>query len=274
MTDDQWLTHELADPDSPPPPYPCDECGSGIAPRWSPGRHPRHPDYRRWARPDPDHEGRRLCASCRTAERQREDLQRMQRQLEAWGVPARHRGRRYHEHEAQAGRAPRELMTACRRSGRLGVLDHLAPVAAAVEGYDWTTGRGLLLTGPVGTGKSTYAASVLYRARDARALWWGEEALQQAAYLHRMGSGDGPVARARRVPLLVLDDLGTARPTEHWLATVCGLLAARWEERRATVITSNLTPRAIGERYGERTRSRLVDMCDVWMMDGPDWRTR
>jgi DNA replication protein DnaC len=79
--------------------------------------------------------------------------------------------------------------------------------------------------------------------------------------------------------LLVLDDLG-AEKTSEWVQETLGLVVnTRYNERRPTIFTTNL--RNSGDRddllsmtvqLGERTRSRLLEMCHDVEMDGPDVR--
>src|SRR5207248_3501474 len=79
--------------------------------------------------------------------------------------------------------------------------------------------------------------------------------------------------------VLVLDELGAVKPTEWVWDTVSLILNTRYNNKRTTIITTNfadqppamvatrdLTARAareetLGDRIGERMRSRLHEMC-------------
>jgi DNA replication protein DnaC len=82
--------------------------------------------------------------------------------------------------------------------------------------------------------------------------------------------------------VLVLDDLGAARPSAWVLETVQFLLGTRYNRQLTTIITTNFADRAIdsrfdsvlGERVGERVMSRLREMCRIVPMNGPDFRMR
>jgi DNA replication protein DnaC len=86
----------------------------------------------------------------------------------------------------------------------------------------------------------------------------------------------GPVLQA---DLLVLDDLGAER-TSEWVQETLGLVVnTRYNERRATIFTSNLIdsadntdPRTFIFQLGARTRSRLTEMCHWVEMHGVDVR--
>lgn len=99
--------------------------------------------------------------------------------------------------------------------------------------------------------------------------------------------------------VLVLDDLGSVRPTEWRWDTIRLMLNTRYNKGLTTIITSNFadepaagvvdldakkvsesfaTARAaaredtLGDRIGERMRSRLHEMCRLIQIDGQDFR--
>jgi DNA replication protein DnaC len=84
-----------------------------------------------------------------------------------------------------------------------------------------------------------------------------------------------------RADLLVLDDLGAERATE-WVEEMLHLIVnTRYNERRATIFTSNYPIQApsdakyaetLLERVGFRLYSRLQEMCDFIELKGVDYR--
>jgi len=89
--------------------------------------------------------------------------------------------------------------------------------------------------------------------------------------------------------VLVLDELGAVKPTEWVWDTVSLILNARYNDNRTTIITSNFDDRpagavagprgaareeTLGDRIGERMRSRLHEMCRIIKMDGEDFRQK
>jgi DNA replication protein DnaC len=89
--------------------------------------------------------------------------------------------------------------------------------------------------------------------------------------------------------VLVLDELGAVKPTEWVWDTVSHILNTRYNDKRTTIITTNFTdqpagamtgPRGsareetLGDRIGERMRSRLHEMCRKVEMNGRDFRER
>ena len=149
--------------------------------------------------------------------------------------------------------------------------------------------RGLLLVGQIGTGKTHLAIGALKELvteRGAQVLFCDYRELLrhiQNTYNAQVTATEleilNPVMNAE---VLVLDDLGAIRPSEWVWDTVSLVLNSRYNNMRTTIITTNyaaLPPCAggvreetLGDRIGERMRSRLVEMCRVVEMNGQDFR--
>ena len=94
--------------------------------------------------------------------------------------------------------------------------------------------------------------------------------------------------------VLVLDDLGVCRMTEWARDTVGHIINTRYNDRRVTMITTNLEDDsgggpaetdgrgvrraaarpALGDRIGPDVRSRLHEMCIPILMEGEDFRAK
>jgi len=87
----------------------------------------------------------------------------------------------------------------------------------------------------------------------------------------------------------VLDDLGAQKPNEWVWDTVALILNTRYNDKQTTIITTNypdlqaggggLTDaeraareQTLGDRIGDRMRSRLAEMCVRVEMTGEDFR--
>lgn len=165
-------------------------------------------------------------------------------------------------------------------------LADLTPSPAVTAARTWLDGyrrapdaaRGLLLIGPVGTGKSTIAGALAVEAgAPGDAHFWPTSALlrtirdeMHTPHADRMGVVDRIATRR----LLVLDDLGAERASE-WSRqdVIAGLISARYDARQPIVITSNLTPAAIVAHLDDpRLGSRLTEMADIIEVGGQDRR--
>ena len=171
-----------------------------------------------------------------------------------------------------------------------------------VDGYPATTaGRGLLLTGSIGVGKTHLAVGILQSLileKGVRGLFCDYRELLkeiQHSYNPQVATTEmdilTPVFDAE---VLVLDELGAAKPTDWVWDTVALVLNSRYNDKKTTIITTNypdLAPggaadasgrnnaasraareETLGDRIGERMRSRLAEMCVVVEMRGEDFR--
>ncbi len=172
-----------------------------------------------------------------------------------------------------------------------------------VEEFDPREGKGLLLVGGIGTGKTHLAVGILKEliaTRSAACLFCDyRELLKQIqnSYNDSVQATELQVLRpVFEAEVLVLDELGAVKPSEWVWDTVSLILNTRYNDKRTTVITTNFpdepaagtgsefTPRSaafaatrketLGDRIGERMRSRLHEMCRVLEMKGPDFRTK
>lgn len=133
-------------------------------------------------------------------------------------------------------------------------------------------GRNLLLLGPVGVGKS-HAAVAAARLQFDRGVEVRFLPVVELLDMLRPGGPEGALYELADLELLVLDDLGSERPTEWTAERLYALVNRRWLEERPTIATSNLAPDALEEAVGPRVYSRLVGNGSVGIaLSGPDRR--
>src|SRR3984885_3917777 len=116
-----------------------------------------------------------------------------------------------------------------------------------VSGYPVTTeGRGLLLTGSVGVGKTHLAVGIvqaLITEKGVQALFCDYRELLkriQESYNPQVASTElqilTPIFEAE---VLILDELGAQKPTDWVWDTVALILNTRYNDKRTTLITTN-----------------------------------
>jgi DNA replication protein DnaC len=128
-------------------------------------------------------------------------------------------------------------------------------------------GRGLWFTGDVGTGKTTLAMLVSRAALDAGrsvAIYSLPRLLAEIRTTFDEGAEGSHLElleRLARVDLLHVDDVGAERTSEWVLEQLYSIVNARYEDERAMVITTNLDHEELRDQIGERTVSRLIEIC-------------
>ena len=163
-----------------------------------------------------------------------------------------------------------------------------------VEEYPAENNPGLLLIGSIGVGKTHLAVGILkalVQGRGTACLFYDyRELLKQIqnSYNSSVKITELDVLRpVFEAEVLVLDELGAVKPTDWVWDTVSLILNSRYNEKRTTIITTNFDDRpaaavagprgaareeTLGDRIGERMRSRLHEMCRIIKMEGADFR--
>ena len=80
------------------------------------------------------------------------------------------------------------------------------------------------------------------------------------------------VDSARTIDILVLDDLGSEKPSDWVREKLFVLINARYEAELPTIITSNYSTADLVDRLGQRIVSRLIEMTTAITMTAPDYR--
>jgi DNA replication protein DnaC len=163
--------------------------------------------------------------------------------------------------------------------------------------------HGLLLMGPCGVGKTHLAVASLKEIvlRGHTGLFYDYRELlkeiQDSYNAFNQATEMSVLEPVLKTEFLVLDDVGSSKPSPWALETVGYVLNTRYNEKRVTLLTTNFldpepsanqepaggTMRVAGmrtgapedtltERVGKRIRSRLYEMCRTIEIFGPDYR--
>jgi len=141
------------------------------------------------------------------------------------------------------------------------------------------SGRGLWLFGDTGTGKTTLAMLISKAALAAGrsvAIYSLPKLLARIRQTYDAEpGGDSYLAffeRLTAVDLLHIDDLGAEKRSDWVLEQLYALINERYEAERSVLITTNLPHEELEEQIGQRTVSRLSQMCDEIPLFGDDRR--
>jgi DNA replication protein DnaC len=226
---------------------------------------------------------------------------RTERELAKARVPGRYRHCDFENYETdnEIENTPRTQVEAWNRS--------LTQAKLIVEGFagEFPLGNehGLLLMGPCGVGKTHLAIAALKQIvlRGHTGLFYDYRELlkeiQNSYNPENQATEMGVLEPVLKTEILVLDDVGSSKPSLWALETVGHVLNTRYNEKRVSLLTTNFldsdvamnqgapasTPRVAGmraptiedsltERVGKRIRSRLYEMCRTVEMSGPDYR--
>lgn len=227
-------------------------------------------------RPD----GSRFAQSCECR-----TVRRAARLLEQARIPQRYKHCILNEYVTNFKGANRSLSTA------------LIHASSFIKAYPLETkGRGLLFTGPIGVGKTHLAVGILRELiteRGAKGIFFDYRELLkevQNSYNRNVDTTELEIMKpVLDADVLVLDELGAAKPTDWVGDTISRVLNSRYNDCRTTIITTNypnlppmgpgvsgpkaaLREETLGDRIGERMRSRLQEMCVEVPMLGNDFR--
>jgi DNA replication protein DnaC len=114
----------------------------------------------------------------------------------------------------------------------------------------------LFLLGPVGVGKSHLAVGIM-RAFSSALFVRQAQLLRQLRQHYHDSAIANPIAGAQEAGLLVLDELGVSSGGKDEQPMLSEILAARYEQRLPTVVTSNLTWKGVAAALGSRLEDRL-----------------
>lgn len=146
-------------------------------------------------------------------------------------------------------------------------IDKYEHLSSYDEIIDWlvdTRGRGLMLMGECGLGKSTilnYVIPAIFRTKTNKVL--------RSIPAKELAAVERNVA-----PFIIIDDLGTESIKNDYgtkIDAVADAISYAEDSSKTLLITTNLSPKSLKERYDERTLDRLRK-CKVVIIKGNSFR--
>lgn len=149
-------------------------------------------------------------------------------------------------------------------------------------------GRGLLFVGPCGVGKTHLSVAILEALIEEKSILGRfvdeTDLLRRLQYSYSPGSDETErevLQPLRDADLLVWDDLGASRSTAWVRETIRMVINHRYTYDKATIFSTNRAvdlssglqqEEGLEERIGLRLYSRILEMCQVVPVKGPDAR--
>lgn len=152
------------------------------------------------------------------------------------------------------------------------------------ESFGIETFRGLLFYGRAGSGKTHLACSIARYLIEQKQV--GVKFVRIVDLLcdirktfdenenYRTENESELVRKYTRVPLLILDDLGSEKTTDWVRQILYQIIDERWLEQMPIIVTSNLNLEELEARFEERIVSRIACMCRLVESREYDYRLK
>lgn len=136
------------------------------------------------------------------------------------------------------------------------------------------TKKGLYIHGNVGTGKTHIAYALMLKSNNIR--FYNITSLLRRI---RADFSRQPYEKEHLEEdiietnsLVIIDDIGSEKMTDWVAETFYHIINQRYNSMKPMIFTSNFEIKDLAERVGDRTASRIVEMCDVVELVGKDRR--
>ncbi len=141
-------------------------------------------------------------------------------------------------------------------------------------------GKGVFLIGTTGTGKTWLLEYLIWIAATmflikSKVVKWSEFIAEIKQYSDWDNSLESIIEEYKKIPLLMVDDIGNPVIPERRYEHIFSLFDYRYEHKKSTLFTSNLNAETLKINLGDPILSRISGMCkDAKIaITGIDYRT-
>ena len=147
-----------------------------------------------------------------------------------------------------------------------------------VKNYSLKNPKGLYIYGPTGTGKTHLAIGILKALinRGFDGVFYNVvDLLDDIRATFNPQLDDAPQTRLLRDlerQIFVLDDFGMQRTSPWVVDRLYALINRRYQDCKTIIITSNIELKDLLIQVNSAQASRIIDMCDDFVISGDDYR--
>lgn len=152
---------------------------------------------------------------------------------------------------------------------------------AACEFIRHEDGKGIILYGSSGTGKTHLCAAMLnnYIIKGGVGIYATlPDLMDSLRSAMKHDHFEESIKAVVETNLLFMDDIGTETPSDFVIESMFKIINGRYLNGKRIIGTMNLNPDNMADHYGEltwqRMNSRLREMCDFYEMSGEDERLK
>lgn len=217
-----------------------------------------------------------------------EEMKRFERLVEISGMGARFRNRRFSTYICDTDKQKRALEQAKKYADNF---EYMLPKKDDRGNISMPkiTRNGLFITGSYGTGKTHLAAAIanqLIENETACICMTMIDLLDKIRDTFQANQSSELneteiLSKYETVPLLIIDDIGSEKPTEWAISKMFAIINARYESYMPTVITTNyssielekrMTPKDGDSNNAKKTLDRLKETCVAMEMNWKSYR--
>ena len=137
---------------------------------------------------------------------------------------------------------------------------------------------GLLITSAPGTGKTHLMVALANKLiKDGKSVVFVvvPDLLQQIRdTFNGIGSENQIMYGLSECDLLILDDIGSEKKSDWATERLYTIINQRYNDNKSICFTTNCDSVELRERLGDRTISRILEMCNILKVEGKDYRLK